>query len=114
MPGPRTNYGPIDDLGPAATAGGDPRSKIIKTGFAWAVLRDERRVPRKPPIEPNPACRAIVALSRSVTKRHLTSGNRRCESWTGSPVEAGAMKVMAATTWVSVQAVCRGALGQVL
>ena len=30
MPGSSTNPGPIDDLGSAATSGGDPRSKIIK------------------------------------------------------------------------------------
>jgi hypothetical protein len=40
----------VDDLGSADTAGGDPRSKIIKTSFVCAVLPDERRVLRKRPI----------------------------------------------------------------
>jgi len=35
------------------------------------------------------ACRATIGLSRSVTKRQLTSGDRRSESWTGAPVGSG-------------------------
>jgi hypothetical protein len=102
----RSNGQQASDLEHAHGAGAARQN--IRSRAPWTTIQSAARTCNKADI----ACRTTVVLSRSVTKRQLTSGDRRRESWTGSPVEVGAMRVMAARLRGIRAGSAPGALGQ--